>query len=596
MDNQEYDSKLGLDITPFQKAIQRATSLFTGFTEALNKKELKLHIADAEKYVTGLQRSYMKLNEMRLNGGLTPEQLDRWDALRYKITEGKERIREMEEELKNMGNEAEGAGEKAFKIPDIFKRMGLAVIGVQSAFSAFRKIVNTALSNNIELSNKFDAIWQSLGNAITPILERIANLILTIFSYLNILVKTLSGGKIDLMAKTSKSAKSTAGSMKEASKYLAGFDELQNVDDDTSGGGGGGGIGGITDPFKDIDLNPEWVEKIQAFGEWVKENWPLVVALLGGTWLALKAGYDMKEMTALWLALGGIYEIFKGIHDLIEGSLNGDLDQISKGFAELAIGIGLISIAIGLVTGNWTSLYGLVATGLMLIVSWVLKHWDEIKQACVNLWNNIKEGWNNTKQAIIDKALEIKQKVVDKWNEIKTNFTTMVDGLKTKWNDFKTNLVSKFEDVKNSIKSKINSIIGFFEGLQHKGADVINNITSGINSKLKISIPSWIPVIGGKSWSPNIGKVPYAYFNRLDTGTNYVPNDQLAMIHKGEAVIPKKFNSEEYFNNAETAEKLDRVIDLLENIDFQPYITVKDIGTTATKYQAQQVRIMGGKL
>ena len=28
----------------------------------------------------------------------------------------------------------------------------------------------------------------------------------------------------------------------------------------------------------------------------------------------------------------------------------------------------------------------------------------------------------------------------------------------------------------------------------------------------------------------------------LDTGTNYVPKDTLAMIHQGEAVVPKKFN------------------------------------------------------
>lgn len=35
-----------------------------------------------------------------------------------------------------------------------------------------------------------------------------------------------------------------------------------------------------------------------------------------------------------------------------------------------------------------------------------------------------------------------------------------------------------------------------------------------------------------------------------DVGTNYVPNDQLAMVHKGEAIIPKKFNNQQFFNNS----------------------------------------------
>lgn len=33
-----------------------------------------------------------------------------------------------------------------------------------------------------------------------------------------------------------------------------------------------------------------------------------------------------------------------------------------------------------------------------------------------------------------------------------------------------------------------------------------------------------------------------------DVGTNYVPNDQLAMVHRGEAIIPAKYNRT-YSNN-----------------------------------------------
>lgn len=39
-----------------------------------------------------------------------------------------------------------------------------------------------------------------------------------------------------------------------------------------------------------------------------------------------------------------------------------------------------------------------------------------------------------------------------------------------------------------------------------------------------------------------------------DVGTNYVPNDQLAMVHKGEAIIPAKYNNSSYMNGGSDAQ------------------------------------------
>lgn len=71
-----------------------------------------------------------------------------------------------------------------------------------------------------------------------------------------------------------------------------------------------------------------------------------------------------------------------------------------------------------------------------------------------------------------------------------------------------------------------NFLIGPFKPAFNAIADLWNS-TLG---KVSFSIPSWVPLVGGKGWS--FPKMPH-----LDTG-GYITQTGIAMVHKGETVVP----------------------------------------------------------
>ena len=167
----------------------------------------------------------------------------------------------------------------------------------------------------------------------------------------------------------------------------------------------------------------------------------------------------------------------------------------------------------------------------------------------------------------------------------------------------------------DSIKTKIVNVFTkggeIFKGIRDGFLDVVKTIVNGIitGANTVISLPfkglnkilnfirniSFLGISPFKSlWRQD--PIPVPQIPKLNVGTEYVPQDMLAYIHKGEAVIPKEFNDRSYFSgtdNEETNRLLYEVIDAINNIEINPYTTVKDVGNASVQYIKDKSRQLG---
>lgn len=116
---------------------------------------------------------------------------------------------------------------------------------------------------------------------------------------------------------------------------------------------------------------------------------------------------------------------------------------------------------------------------VIAIVVLLVKHWDVVKEKCIELWNKLKEVWENIKNTISEKVEAIKVGLSEKWNAIKTTVSSVVENIKTiisnVWNAIKTVITT----VVNAIKTTISTV---WNAIKTTVSTVMNAIKSTVSS------------------------------------------------------------------------------------------------------------------
>ena len=131
-------------------------------------------------------------------------------------------------------------------------------------------------------------------------------------------------------------------------------------------------------------------------------------------------------------------------------------------------------------------------------------------------------------------------------------------------------LSSVSEKMKSLWKTAINFLIGCAENFVNYFIRSINKLIRAYNGSLG-KFFDWLGV------SLTIKEIQEISLPRLETGTNEVPYDNmLAVLHQGEAVVPKKYNPA--LGNGTSQDMLDRFDKLITLMENQEHTTVVNVG------------------
>lgn len=250
-----------IDATSFDAQIEYIESQLEEIEHKIKQADMGFEVGDTQK----LEAQYEKL-------------INQLTKLRQKQADlGKVDFSGVKKSVDKIGDSVSNVLKKV-------TRWGLAVIGIRTAYNAVRNAISMVSSKNEEIASQFDVMKNAIANTLLPVVQQIVNWLAKMMIYINYIVQALTGKTLFDFDKAFEDAKNNANktekSVKNIKKQLAGFDEMNVLNDASANSSGANvGINKIENPFEgwqEVEI-PDWVDKVAEFGKWVIENWEQVV-------------------------------------------------------------------------------------------------------------------------------------------------------------------------------------------------------------------------------------------------------------------------------------------------------------------------------
>lgn len=236
--------------------------------------------------------------------------------------------------------------------------------------------------------------------------------------------------------------------------------------------------------------------------------------------------------------------------------------------------IGIVIGLLGALAGAFVYAWNTSETFRNVVVG----TWEAVKEAFSSVINWIKNAftvdWSNAFGFIGDILNSHLANVKNIFNSVKQIFNGIIEFVKGvftgNWSRAWQGVVNIFGGIMQGlgavIKAPLNAVIG-----------LVNSAISGLN-RISVTIPDWIPFVGGKHFGVNLPKVPYLYNGGIVTQPTFMGGYVAGDSYKGrgnqaEAVIP--------------LDKLENWIKSLANRPVEFYIDGKEMMRTLAPHQSE---------
>jgi hypothetical protein len=300
----------------------------------------------------------------------------------------------------------------------------------------------------------------------------------------------------------------------------------------------------------------------------------------------------------LQTALGGILIVAAAILGA-SGNYAGAAAAVAGGVALLKDGVESLGESIGVTAEDYKNFD-------FQIVS---SDWGDTT-GMVDLLSNAINGNSEEMEDAIDKAGRM-QAVYEGLAGGANGAKDSIDGAKTSTESFATSLEDKMKELdEGKLDQPVTDMFTKIKDAAEKTKSTVTTAMTGVKGAIEgtniVIKPTMSTEKIAKSFrlkwrNSDTGDTGSNSFtiNAFARGSNYIPNDQLALLHRGEAVVPKKFNKREFFaemggySNDEIVDELRAIKAEIGMIDVQPVIGIKEIGEATEQYRSYQSRILG---
>lgn len=382
----------------------------------------------------------------------------------------------------NLQSSIDGIGNSMTRVIKKVAKWGLAIFGVRAAYQAVQSAANTLSQYNEQIGTDIEYIRFALASTLQPVVEGLIRLVYKLLAIINAISVKLFNYNLFANA-SSKAFGKTAKSAEKIKKSLAGFDEMNILQDTSSGDTSGGGVTPSMDLSKIDQDATAYVEKMKSVADTVtsfwEKDWEDYFNNASGDWDWFIKGI-LLTLEGFYKIFKGIFEVIGGVIDIFVGIFTGDVDKIKegwdkvvKGFVDILVGVidillGLIMTFLGLikelVLELWRAIVGILSTIGGWIYNYVIK---PIADFFVGLWNGIING--------VKSAIEI----------VKNVFSSVVNFFKgiisTIVNLFKTIGTKVGDVIGGAFKAVVNSVLKAIENILNSPIRAINGLIGVIN-------------------------------------------------------------------------------------------------------------------